>query len=39
VLWSYTNRWQLGTAVPLYKGAVTGEAYSPDGSRLVSEPA
>jgi WD40 repeat protein len=36
VLWSYTSRWQLGTAVPLYKGAVTSEVYSPDGSRLVS---
>lgn len=36
VLWSYTSRWQLGTAVPLYKGAVTSEVYSPDGSRLIS---
>lgn len=36
VLWSYTSRWQLGTAVPLYKGEVTSEAYSPDGSRLIS---
>jgi WD40 repeat protein len=36
VLWSYSNRWQLGTAVPLYKGPVTSEVYSPDGSRLIS---
>jgi WD40 repeat protein len=36
VLWSYTSRWQLGTAVPLYNGAVTGEVYSPDGSTLIS---
>ncbi len=36
VLWSYKSRWQLGTPVPLYKGAVTSEVYSPDGSRLIS---
>jgi energy-coupling factor transporter ATP-binding protein EcfA2 len=36
VFWSYTSRWQLGTSVPLYKGAVTSEAYSPDGSTLIS---
>jgi WD40 repeat protein len=36
VLWSYGSRWQLGTAVPLYKGAVTSEIYAPDGSRLIS---
>ena len=36
VLWSYTSRWQLGTAVPLFKGGVTSEVYSPYGSRLIS---
>ena len=36
VLWSYTSRWQLGTAVPLYNSAVTTEVYSPDGSTLIS---
>jgi WD40 repeat protein len=36
VLWSYSSRWQLGRAVPLYKGAVTSEIYSRDGSKLIS---